>query len=407
MIKQATYTDGSRTATIKVERIDTWLEDTESNISHPGVVELDGDRLFMTIHRARHGTEARLAASGVDPYPAFISEDAGAAWHEAPPDFPLITRDARTGLANENFDSGAFGYLRDGTIGRIDHCTQLYHETGYDPDKGHYHEQFQEEDPTFRWHRWERDGTPIESFTFKVSGIPWQRASYQSYARLLELDDGDLLTALEWAVILPREQWTVGSRGRPWKYRFGVFIVRSSDRGRSWDFVTVFDPEEVKPAYGIGDRPVDEGFDEADLAVLPNGDLLCMMRTGSYSPMFQSRSTDGGHTWSTPQNIGWQGVKPRLELLPSGVLACVAGRGAYGHPQVTHVMLSLDGTGEHWEYPFAFHTGPGCSYTTTMQRDGKLHVAYSHADFTREFGTHGLPSQTIRRVVLDVRLESR
>jgi len=69
------------------------------------------------------------------------------------------------------------------------------------------------------------------------------------------------------------------------------------------------------------------------------------------------------------------------------------------------VMLSLDGRGEHWEYPFAFHTGPGCSYTSAMQRDGKLHVIYSHSDFTRPFGTHHLPSQTIKRAVIDVRLE--
>ncbi len=67
-------------------------------------------------------------------------------------------------------------------------------------------------------------------------------------------------------------------------------------------------------------------------------------------------------------------------------------------------MLSLNGSGEHWEYPFAFHTGPGCSYTQTMQRDGKLHVIYSHSDFTRPFGTYDLPVQAIRRAVLDIRV---
>ena len=37
-----------------------------------------------------------------------------------------------------------------------------------------------------------------------------------------------------------------------------------------------------------------------------------------------------------------------------------------------------------------------------MQRDGKLHVVYSHSDFTRDFGTNQLPKQTIRRIVLDI-----
>ena len=57
-----------------------------------------------------------------------------------------------------------------------------------------------------------------------------------------------------------------------------------------------------------------------------------------------------------------------MTLLPNGVLACASGRGAYGHPQITHVMLSLDGDGEHWEAPFAFHTRGGCSYTSKMYR---------------------------------------
>ena len=105
---------------------------------------------------------------------------------------------------------------------------------------------------------------------------------------------------------------------------FSSAIIRSPDGGQSWEFVTAFHPWEHRQVYGPGDRPVDEGYGEADLVLLPNGDLLCVMRTGSYAPMFQSRSTDGGHTWSTPENTGWQGVKPRLEVLPNGVLACVA-----------------------------------------------------------------------------------
>ena len=400
MISQARYSDGTRSATITLERIDTWLEADQTVINFPGVVPLDGDRLFMTIHWSRHGDEGKFG----EPLRAYVSEDAGESWTEAPRDFPMVTRDARTGWMTENWDSGAWGYLRDGSIARIDHNTHMQHTLGHDRSQGHMHERFQQEDPEFRWHRFARDGSRLEHWTFKVPDLPRSRASYQCYSRILELEDGDILTALEWVDQLSESEQYRDASGRVRKFRFGTFIVRSSDGGRTWECVTKFDPAEVNPVYGVHDRGVDEGLDEADLAVLPNGDILCVMRTDSYAPMFQARSRDGGHTWSKPESTGWQGVKPRLEVLPNGVLACAAGRGGYGHPQVTHVMLSLDGTGNHWEAPFYFHTGPGCSYTTTMQRDGKLHVMYSHSDFTREMGTHDLPNQKIRRAVLDVQV---
>ena len=42
MITEATYSRNGRTATIQVERIDTWVEDTKSIVNFPGIVELDG-----------------------------------------------------------------------------------------------------------------------------------------------------------------------------------------------------------------------------------------------------------------------------------------------------------------------------------------------------------------------------
>ena len=47
---------------------------------------------------------------------------------------------------------------------------------------------------------------------------------------------------------------------------------------------------------------------------------------------------------------------------------------------------------------FSFH------HVNAFEQDGKLHVIYSHSDFTRDLGTHGLPTQRIRRAVLDVRI---
>ena len=395
MIDQARYTDGARTAVVTLERVDTWIEDTESIVNFPGILEFD-DRLVLSFARSQHGRE-RAADEETDR--VVESYDDGETWQPAPDDYPLVFRDPQTGRIIDRFGV-SIGYLGDGTIAHIGHNTQLQHDVG--SAGGRMHDEFQQDDPTFRFQRASGDGKLLETINFKVPGMPWGRASYQAYSPVLEMDDGDLLAAMEWCKILPEDRWRHEAHGRVWTYLFGVFIVRSGDGGRTWEYVTQFDPDEVKPVYGIFDRSVDDGLDEAHMAKLSNGDILCVMRTGSYSPMWQARSRDGGRTWDPPESTGWPAVKPQLQVMPNGVLACSSGRGAYGHPQVTQVMISLDGTGNRWEAPFCFHTGPGCSYTSTMQRDGKLHVIYSDSDFTREMGTHGLPVQRIRRAVIDI-----
>ena len=249
MIQQATYSDGSRTATIKIERVDTWVEDPDSIVNFPGIVELEGDLLFLPYSRSRHGAEHETD----DPARAAVSHDAGATWSEVPRDSLMATPDPRSGEM-QPLSAWSLGYLRDGTIVGIDHSPQSVHDKVYDRAAGHLHEQYQEENPAFRLHRWRRDGTAIESSNFSVAGMPWERASYQAYASILELDDGDLLAALEWVSMLPESEWTYDGRGRAWKYLFGVFIIRSSDGGKTWEFVTKFDPAEVKPTYGISDR---------------------------------------------------------------------------------------------------------------------------------------------------------
>ncbi len=49
-------------------------------------------------------------------------------------------------------------------------------------------------------------------------------------------------------------------------------------------------------------------------------------------------------------------------------------------------------------------TATSRSCSATMQRDGMLHVVYSASDFTRDKGTHGLPTQAIRRAVLAIKV---
>ena len=390
MIRDATYTNGIHTATIHVERIDTWIASTEGVINFPGLVELDDHHLYMTIHRGRHG--------GTEPIQSLHSSDDGLSWHDASPDSAFIAKHPENDLNYLDFTSGTLGYLRDGTIARIDtYPVEIEEATvGYTRNHGPFHEVMQIPNPTFRWRRWSSTGESLEVTTFHIDDLPWATSSYENYGSVVELKNGGLLASFLRVYPCPGQEGIATA----------VFIGRSDDDGKSWQLATVFDPDQVDQTYGISDRHVDQGFSEPDLTLLSNGDVLCVIRTGSYSPMWQSRSVDGGVTWAPPTRVGWPGVRPQLDTLPNGILTCTTGRGGYGQPQVTGVLLSLDGTGTHWEAPFNFHTGPGCSYTQTMQRSGNLHVIYSHSDFTRVFGTHALPSQTIKRAILNVRLET-
>ncbi len=399
MITQAVYTRAGRRVVVSLEGVDTWLEERGTIVNFPGLVELDGDRLYMTVHRARH------TDPGGEPLHGYISEDAGATWSETPAAFPLKEDHPVTGKNYLDFASGILGYLRDGSIARIDPYTVEIVRRHWQRSQGTMNVVLQMPSAHFVWRHWTRGGAPLERRTFEVEGRPWTNATYENYASLIELDNGDLVTALM-VHTGPLHRFPDPNKdgSARFEHRRSVAIIRSGDRGRTWRFAAALYPWDSEPTWGPGDRPLDKGFAEPDVALLPSGDLLCVINTGSYSPLFQSRSTDGGQSWSTPVSTGWPGVKPRLRVLPNGVLACASGRGAYGHPQITHVMLSLDGTGEHWEQPFAFHTGPGCSYTSTMLRAGKLHVVYSHSDFTREMGTHELQSQRIRRAVFDIQL---
>ena len=299
MITSSTYTRNGRTATIGVERIDTWQENTERILNFPSVVELADNRLFMRLSRAQH------AIPEPEPHYDVYSTDGGETWGD-PPD--------GMGFGGCPTWGGGLGYLRDGTIVRLEHNTVEGSQREWDKHVGPFHLVMQEDDPTFRLRRWQPNGKPINTTEFKIPGLPWATASYQAYAKVLDLEDGDLLTAIEAQVGPPTKTEEVREDGRPrWKIDMTTFIVRSSDRGQTWDFVTAFRPEENNLVYGIADLPVDEGFTEADLVVTSNGDILCVNRTGHYSPMWQTRSTDNGRTWGTPASVGWQGVKPQRE----------------------------------------------------------------------------------------------
>lgn len=192
---------------------------------------------------------------------------------------------------------------------------------------------------------------------------------------ILKLDNGDLIATMygnyEGDVILcdgyPPE---LNQR----KYR--TVVVFSRDKGRTWGnpVLVAYDrmlgrgipddhplaekgllDENVKPTTLVP-AITQEGFREADLVVAPNGDLLCVMRSGGRNsrttklfptPLYCSRSTDGGQSWSPPVQIADRGVCPNLVTMSNGIIVCT-----YSRPG--NWLIFSDDNGVTWKGAFQF-----------------------------------------------------
>jgi hypothetical protein len=78
-----------------------------------------------------------------------------------------------------------------------------------------------------------------------------------------------------------------------------------------------------------------------------DGNLLAVMRLGSFLTMQSARSTDDGRTWSAPRLMpdAAKSVEPDLCLMSNGILAMSNGRPG------DQIMFSPDGNGKTWTSP--------------------------------------------------------
>lgn len=124
-------------------------------------------------------------------------------------------------------------------------------------------------------------------------------------------------------------------------------LMRSTDCGRSWKYYSTIGYD---PTVG------GEGLNEPCMVRLANQSLFCFMRNDSGKPMFHSRSTDDGNTWSKPERMpekyASMSVHPDLTLMKNGVLACRAGR-----PKC-QLALSTAPDGTSWTDPIIIFAGP-------------------------------------------------
>lgn len=99
------------------------------------------------------------------------------------------------------------------------------------------------------------------------------------------------------------------------------------------------------------------GFSDSDFEFMDDGSMVWFFRSAwmgstgfEWAPMYMSRSTDMGHTWSKPKKFAHTGILPRLCKLDCGVtLLCYARPGIF-------IQGCLSSDPLHWSEPFVVMT---------------------------------------------------
>ncbi len=166
-----------------------------------------------------------------------------------------------------------------------------------------------------------------------------------------------------------------------------VWVIRSGDNGESWALHEV--------AHPIGDRI---GFSETALCDNGRGEIIAVMRSGSGGEYntYQSFSSDGGLTWSPPEDTGIWGYPCNVILLDDGRLLCTYGyrRDAMGIRAVLsedgghtwklseEIVLRADGWGNGGDngYPLSMQMDDGHIFTIYYlnDRENVTHIAGTH-----------------------------
>ena len=247
------------------------------------------------------------------------------------------------------------------------------------------------------------DWETVETFTAPIH-VPLGKRYFPD-GDLLELDDGSLLMGLY--------GWMDGDQVREDNplfpiadeaYRTRVIVARSTDRGRSWHYLsTVCNHPEMGR----------EGANETTLIKLPTGDILAAMRTGLHGyldkrgresldePLLVTWSRCNGAKWAEPTRIYVKdklitGIWPRSVLTAEGVLVVLRGR-PYGS-----VVCSPDGSGTIWSDEVRYEykgNGSGMDAMDLIDPHTVLVTYIDHYDWktTSESRVIGLPI-TVRRI---------
>ena len=178
-----------------------------------------------------------------------------------------------------------------------------------------------------------------------------------------------------------------------------VFMV-SEDNGETFKYRSTIPYQPIPEADKL--YAVRDGFTEPDVAFLPNGEMICIMRTqdgNGNGPTYISRSADEGYTWSKPEIFDNLGVWPNLVTLPCGVTIVI-----YGRPGI-YLRATADPEGKIWEDRVTVidpEVDSCCNASIVVTGENTASFVYTHFTYP---DNDGIPRKTILYRSLEVIFE--
>lgn len=228
----------------------------------------------------------------------------------------------------------------------------------------------------------------VRTIYMGVLTFPWMH-------RITQAPDGSL-----WGVIYSKRLQDSAIA----QYYEAIFL-RSVDHGRTWALRSniTYLPDYLPDPSADPHAPDRDGFTEPNITFLPDGSIMCLLRTtdaNGMGPMYVSHSRDEGLSWSTPAVFDDRGVWPAMITLANGTTLTT-----YGRPGL-FLRGSQDPAGKIWDDRVVVveptpSQADTCSYSDLLAiSDHEVLLAYSDFNWP---GPDGSPRKTIlvRKVTVD------
>jgi hypothetical protein len=231
----------------------------------------------------------------------------------------------------------------------------------------------------------------IPQASFTVTGSGGRVDGFLFHHGILRLENGDLIGTM-YGNYYGDVQLCDGYPPELNQRKYRTVVVFSKDKGHTWGnpILVAYDkmlgrgipddhemvgksiPVSRASTTTIVPAITQEGFREADIEQAVNGDIICVMRSGGRNPvpeamlfptpLYCSRSSDNGQTWTPPEQIADRGVCPNLVTMRNGIMVCT-----YSRPG-NWLIFSID-NGKTWKGAFQFGTTGSYNYILEVAPD--------------------------------------